>query len=165
MNIKENDLPGIGKKFEIETRNHEKMTIVVHDDGRREIYRFDDDDPDEILSNISLDDSEARQIAAIIGGMVYKPQTLESIEMAFNDLIIEWFKVEKGAKAVGKTLGEMDVRQNYSVTVIAIIKKNQEKFLNPGADSVLEENDTLVLSGERKHLKKLTRDFLSQKGE
>lgn len=72
MNIKESDLPGIGKKFEIEMRNHEKMTIVVHDDGRREIYRFDDEDPDEIVTNISLDDSEARQIAAILGGMVYK---------------------------------------------------------------------------------------------
>lgn len=57
MNIKENDLPGIGKKFEIETRNREKMTIVIHDDGRREIYRFDDEDPDEVLSTISLDDA------------------------------------------------------------------------------------------------------------
>ncbi|MGG1490187.1 cation:proton antiporter regulatory subunit [Bacillus licheniformis] len=163
MNIKESDLPGIGKKFEIEMRNHEKMTIVVHDDGRREIYRFDDEDPDEIVTNISLDDSEARQIAAILGGMVYKPQALESIEMAFNDLIIEWFKIENGANAVGKTLGEIDVRQNYGVTVIAIIKKNQEKFLNPGADSVLDENDTLVLSGERKNLKEMKQAFLSRK--
>ncbi|MCY8547803.1 cation:proton antiporter regulatory subunit, partial [Bacillus vallismortis] len=97
-------------------------------------------------------------------GMVYKPQTLESIEMAFSDLIIEWFKVEKGAKSIGRTLGELDIRQNCDVTVIAIIKHSQEKLLHPGADSVIEENDTLVLSGERKHLKKLIHDFLSGEG-
>ena len=55
------------------------MTIVIHDDGRPEIYRFDDDDPEEVLSTISLDDAESRQIAAIIGGMVYKPQALEPV--------------------------------------------------------------------------------------
>lgn len=85
-------------------------------------------------------------------------------KLLFSDLIIEWFKVEKGAKSIGRTLGELDVRQNYDVTVIAIIKHNQEKLLNPGADSIIEENDTLVLSGERKHLKKLIHDFLSGEG-
>ncbi|WP_283778513.1 TrkA C-terminal domain-containing protein, partial [Lysinibacillus sp. D4A1_S13] len=70
----------------------------------------------------------------------YKPQALTIIEMAFNDLIIEWFKVEKGAKAAGRKLGELDVRQNYDVTVIAIIKLNQKKLLNPGASSLLEAN-------------------------
>jgi TrkA domain protein len=164
MNIKESDLPGIGKKFEFLTKNQEKMTVIIHDDGRREIYRMDENDPDEIISCISLNDNEARQVAAILGGIVYKPQALESIEMAFNDLIIEWYKVEKLAKAVGRTLGELDVRQNFDVTVIAIIKKNQEKLLNPGADSIIEEGDTLVLSGERKSLKQLIHDFLVREG-
>lgn len=80
------------------------MTIIIHDDGRREIYRFNDRDPDELLSNISLDDSEARQIAAILGGMVYKPQALESIEMAFSDLIIESKKAPNRSGAHSESL-------------------------------------------------------------
>ncbi|AKO91083.1 MULTISPECIES: cation:proton antiporter regulatory subunit [Priestia] len=162
MGIKESDLPGIGRKFEILTKENEKLTIIVHDDGRREVYHFDEDDHDEILSSITLEDNEARQIAAILGGMVYKPQALESIEVAFDDLIIEWFKVEPGSKAVGRTLGELDVRQNYGVTVIAIIKKDKQKLTNPGADAVVESHDRLVLSGERKELKTLETSLLSK---
>ncbi|MCY8234141.1 cation:proton antiporter regulatory subunit [Priestia filamentosa] len=162
MGIKESDLPGIGRKFEILTKENEKLTIIVHDDGRREVYHFDEADHDEILSSITLEDNEARQIAAILGGMVYKPQALESIEVAFDDLIIEWFKVEPGSKAVGRTLGELDVRQNYGVTVIAIIKKDKQKLTNPGADAVVESHDRLVLSGERKELKTLETSLLSK---
>ena len=129
------------------------MTIVVHDDGRREIYRFDDEDPDEIVTNISLDDSEARQIAAILGGMVYKPQALESIEMAFNDLIIEWFKIEKEQMPSAK----LSVKSTSGKTTASLSSrslKESGKILESRADSVLDENDTLVLSGERKTSRK-----------
>ena len=59
---------------------------------------------DESISSISLRDSEARQIAAILGGMVYRPQALDTIEMAFEGLSIEWFKVENHAPVVQKQL-------------------------------------------------------------
>jgi TrkA domain protein len=161
MKVRESELPGIGQKVEIETRSDDKIAIVIHDDGRREIYHFNDDDREECTSTVTFDDKEARQISAILGGMVYKPKALESVEVAIDELIIEWFKVEKQADAVHKTIGDLGVRQNYGVTIIAIVKKNQEKILSPGPETVINEGDTLVISGERKELKKLIREKLA----
>lgn len=164
MNIRESELPGIGYKFEIITRNQEKLVIVIHDDGRREIYHFDSDDHDEAISNVTLNDSEARQIAGILGGMAYKPKALESVEFAFDDLIIEWYKVESGAPAINKTIGEIDIRNNFGVTVIAMKKRNTKNSHNPGPDTVIEAGDTLVISGERNQLKELINNLLSNRG-
>ncbi|WP_394231993.1 cation:proton antiporter regulatory subunit [Niallia oryzisoli] len=161
MNIRETELPGIGYKFEIITKNQDKMVIVIHDDGRREIYHFDSDDHDEAISSVTLSDTEARQMAGIIGGMAYKPKALETVDMAFDDLIIEWYKVEPNASAVNKTIGEIDIRNNFGVNVIAIKKKQSNKSHNPGSDTIIEAGDTLVLSGERNQLKELIKNLLS----
>ncbi|WP_232696261.1 cation:proton antiporter regulatory subunit [Brevibacillus daliensis] len=163
MNIRESELPGIGYKFEIITKNQDKMVIVIHDDGRREIYHFDSDDHDEVICNVTLNDMESRQIAGILGGMAYKPKALETVEIAFDDLIIEWYQVEPNAPVVNKTIGEIDIRNNFGVTVIAIKKKNTKKANNPGPDTVIEVGDTLVISGERNQLKVLIQDLLSSR--
>lgn len=162
MNIREIELPGIGKKFEIETRDKEKIVIIVHDDGRREIYHFDRDDYEEPISNFTLTDTESRQLAAIVGGMIYKPQALETIEVALHDLMIEWFKVEPGAKAVGKSIGEMQVRQVYDVSLIGVIRKSKQNLINPGPEIVIQEEDMVVVSGERKNLKRFVHEVLTK---
>jgi TrkA domain protein len=161
VNCRESELPGIGRKFEVITKTNDKIVIVIHDDGRREIYHFDADDHEESISSVTFNDSEARQVAAILGGMVYKPKALESIEIALDDLVIEWFKVEPGAPAVNKSILDIDIRNEYGVTVIAIMKKNQKKVLNPGPETLIEAGDTLVISGERKDLKALIKNLLS----
>ncbi|MFD0620019.1 MULTISPECIES: cation:proton antiporter regulatory subunit [Paenibacillus] len=153
--IRDCDLPGIGHKYVIETRSEDKLVIIVHDDGRREMYHFDHEDPDESISMITLDDDEARQIAGIVGGMAYKPKALESIEVALDELIIEWYKIEPHAVCVGKTIGEINVRHQSGATIIAMLGKENERVINPGPDSVLKAHATLVVAGERQQIMKL----------
>ncbi|MEL7564583.1 MAG: cation:proton antiporter regulatory subunit [Dehalobacterium sp.] len=154
FSIHETVLPGIGQKFQIKTRSGDKLVIVVHDDGRREIYHFDYDDPEESVSMITLDDHEARQVAAIMGGMIYKPKALETIEVALGDLIIEWYKVEPGQACIGKTIGELEVRKRIGATIIALISSDHSKVINPGPDDKIKEGTTVVIVGEKEQIKK-----------
>ncbi|MCP3738202.1 cation:proton antiporter regulatory subunit [Rossellomorea sp. BNER] len=154
MNIRESELPGIGYKYEIITKDNDKIAVVIHDDGRREIYHFDEDH-EECVANITFNDGEARKVAAILGGMVYQPKALESLEIALNDLVIEWYKIDQTTPCVTKSIGEIGIRQKFGVNVIAVLKKNGESDLNPGPDKILQVGDTIVISGVRKDIKNL----------
>ena len=164
MNLKETELPGIGKKFVVQTRSGEKLTIIIHDDGRREMFHFDEENPDDSISMVTLDDDEARYVSAIIGGVTYQPTALENIEVALGDLIIEWYRLEPNYKAIGKTIGELRIRQRSGATIIAVIEKNQKKHVNPGADLMLTADALVVVIGERLHQQQIRHILLNGSG-
>ncbi|MEK3786000.1 MULTISPECIES: cation:proton antiporter regulatory subunit [Paenibacillus] len=165
MDIRETILPGIGMKYQLDGASGDRIVVIIHDDGRRELYHFEYEDLEKSISMITLEDQEARHLAAIIGGMTYKPKQLESVEMAFNDLIIEWYKIEPQYASAGKSIGELNVRQNSGVSVIVVMEDQKTKHINPGPDTVLKANSTVLAVGERDQQKRFKQILISGAGD
>lgn len=145
--IRESKLPGVGHKFQIEAASGDRLTVVIHDDGRRELYHFSGQD--RVASVVTLQDGEARQIAGIIGGLTYVPKALPSAELVLDDLVLEWFEIPDGAFAIGKTIRELAVRTVTSASIVSIIREGRSNILNPEADTLLEPDTTLIVAGDR----------------
>lgn len=154
-NIRETDLPGIGHKFQMETNTGDKLVIVIHEDGKRQIFTFAPKDPEESILVATLDDEEARKLAAIIGGMAYTPKALQTLEVDLDNLVIDWYKVPADAKAAGKTIGELQMRQKTGASIIAIVDPERPTVLNPGPTEVIRPNATLIVTGTREHVRAL----------
>src|SRR5690606_18388413 len=151
--VRESDLIGIGKKYQIETEAGDNMVVVIHDDGKRELYRSDDD-ASEARCVMTLSDEESRQVAGIIGGLSYRPKALETIEFALDDLRIEWYKVGESNDGVNKSIGELGVRQRTGASIIAAIRE-EETLINPGPEYVIKPGTTLVVAGKKANIKLL----------
>ncbi|WP_136605113.1 cation:proton antiporter regulatory subunit [Paenibacillus dokdonensis] len=164
MNIRESILPGIGMKYQIDAASGDRIVIVIHDDGRRELYHFSHEDDEQSISMVTLEDQEARQLAALVGGMVYKPKQLESVEMAFDELTIEWYRIDPHYACIGKSIGELNIRQNSGASVIALMDKKNGKQVNPGSACILNAEATVVAVGERDQQKRFKQILMNGSG-
>jgi TrkA domain protein len=161
--IRETSLPGIGRKFQVQTATGDRVVIVIHDDGTREIYHFTRKDPDKVASVVTLADSEARQIAGIIGGLTYVPKSLPTAELVIDDLLLEWYTLEPGSVCIGKTIRDLQVRTATGASIVSIIEPDRSKRINPEADTVLNEGATLILAGDRRTIAALKRLLIEGK--
>ena len=148
--LTECDLPGIGRKYTFTAPSGERLAIVVHQTGMRELYIFPPG-AEEPCATIAFEDDEARQIGAIIGGSYYKPKVLEDLEVNLRGIAIEWFRIGAGAPARGKSIGELQIRKRTGVSIIDIIREGQS-LPNPGPDTVLLDGDTLVVAAKHGQL-------------
>src|SRR6058998_4394300 len=147
VDVEETRLPGIGSKFTLRLDAGGRLAIILHNDGKRELYFFRRADDEEPSAVIVLDDDEARQLGAVIGGAYERPQIVEDLEMALGELQIEWIPVPDDSPWIGRTLGECAFRAKTGVTVIAILRE-PEPVTGAQPSDTIERGDTLVTVGK-----------------
>jgi TrkA domain protein len=94
LEVKETDLPAIGKKFTIETETGETIVIVIRLDGERELYRFlkDKEEPESV---INFTEEESRTIGNLLAGAYFEPVHEKAVELVMKELSMEWVKIKK----------------------------------------------------------------------
>ena len=72
-------LPGVGMKYTSTPVHGGRLAMIMHTDGMRELYFFRRRDDDEPVGVLHLEDDEARQVAAALGGAYERPKIVEEL--------------------------------------------------------------------------------------
>lgn len=158
MDISETDLPGVGKRFEVPLGSGRTAIIVIHNNGRREVFYRDD--PDEDAQEVfSLTDQESRIFGTILEGAYFQPIRSDIPETILgDDVILEWYALTEDDAIVGRSIGEADVRSRYGVTVLAV-EREGNVHTNPDPTFTFQAGDTIVAIGSREDQRSLEADL------
>ncbi|TDI75537.1 MAG: TrkA family potassium uptake protein [Bacteroidetes bacterium] len=95
--------------------------------------------------------------------VILRPHIVRFMEDVFlddeMDLSMEEVHVEQDSSVAGKSLSESNLRQQFDVIVVGIIRKEtHETEFNPGADEVIQSGNVLIVLGKPNIIQKLRQD-------
>ncbi|HEX2295601.1 MAG TPA: cation:proton antiporter regulatory subunit [Actinomycetota bacterium] len=143
--IQEVKLPGVGVRYEFETAEGNRIGVVSHRTGLREIYASRGDDPDEFKRVLGLSPDDARTLAELLGA-TRVAQQLADLQQRIEGLVIDWLPVRSDSPYAGKTVGDTRMRSRTGVSVVAIVR-GEDAVPAPGPDVRVESGDYLVVVG------------------
>jgi TrkA domain protein len=143
--VSETELPGLGIRYELATREGRHLGVLVHRGGRREVFVYREDDPDACAATMRLDEDEAHTLSELLGGSRIT-EHLGALHQSVEGLAIDWIVVEDGAPWAGLTLREAAVHTVSGVAVVALLRAGQTTVA-PGPTDRLLAGDTVVAVG------------------
>lgn len=157
------DLPSIGKKFTLELDSGDKLVIVIHLSGEREVFKFKKDS-DEPVSVTSLTDEEAHQVGAILAGTYFQPIIEEERKLTMKNITMEWIKISPDSTLVNKKIEELDIRKVTGVSITTIIR-GETIISNPSSDEIIKPEDTLIIIGNNEQIKNFMSIFYTSEAK
>lgn len=143
--IEQTNLPGVGIRYEFETEAGQRLGVIHHRTGRRELFVCPPEDPDLPSVSVHLTDDEAHSLVDTLGGSQVV-ESLAHLQQHVEGLAIDWLTVESESKYADRTIGDARIRTRTGVSVVAIVR-GEDPFPAPGPDFHIEIGDTLVVVG------------------
>lgn len=156
MSVYETDLPGVGRRFDLELSSGAVASVVVHHDGRCELYRRTDEEDAERLLRLTGD--EANKLGSILEGAYFESVNVDDLSVPLGDAIIEWVELSENSPLAGTPLHETDIRERTGATIVAV-QRGEETTPNPAPSFEFAVGDLLVAIGTREE-QSMLREFV-----
>lgn len=143
--VYETKLPGVGVRHDFETDDGQRVGVIVHRTGRREIVVYDGADPDVCTPMLDLTASDTRTLGELLGAS----QVVEAVGAVQHDidgLAIEWIPLGDDAAAVGTTIEKGAYRTHTGSSIVAVVR-GELSVPAPAPDFTFEAGDTVVAVG------------------
>ena len=156
--VQETLLPGVGVRHEFTTAAGERLSVLTHRSGRREVAVYDRADPDSCHTVLHLSADDTRTLGELLGGSQVS-ETVTAVQQRLEGLTIDWLRVEPSSRFAGATIGDGRFRTETGTSIVAVVR-GESTIPAPGPEAVLEAGDVLVAVGTPDGLARL-RDLLA----
>jgi TrkA domain protein len=157
--VSETQLPGVGVRHEFTTAAGERVAVVTHRTGRREIAVYDRGDPDASRPVLHLSPDDARTFAELLGASPVS-EAVSAVQQQLEGLAIDWLTIRPNSRFAGTTIADGAFRTRTGVSVVAIVR-GSTTIPAPGPDQRLNAGDVAVAVGTASGLADL-RTLLSE---
>lgn len=151
--VTETVLPGVGVRFDFVTERGQRIGVLWHRTGRREIVVYHPDDPDASGQVIRLEEEDSRTLAELLGGSRVA-QELAKLQQSVEGLAIDWLPVPARTPFVGRTIGDTQARSRTGVSIVAVLR-DDTTIAAPGPEMQLGSDDTLLVVGTPRGIESL----------
>lgn len=151
--IEEARLPGVGVRYSFVSSRGQRLTVLHHRSGRREVFVEAPADPDASRQVLDLDERDSRILGELLGGSRVVPE-FERLQQTIGGLALDWLTVEGGSSAAGRSIGQLAVRRSTGVTIVSVLRGDAQ-IPNPGPELQLEAGDIAVVIGSPDNLRRV----------
>lgn len=155
--VSETRLPGVGVRHEFTTAGGERVAVLSHRSGRRELLLYDRSDPDVAMTVLHLDRDDTRTLAELLGATQVS-EALTSVQQQVEGLAIDWIPIPAGSKFAEATIADGAFRTRTGSSIVAVVR-GEATIAAPGPDHVFEAGDVAVAVGTPEGLAQL-RDLI-----
>lgn len=138
-------LPGVGVRYEFTTEDGQRLGVVHHRSGLRELLVYDQDDPDACRAVIRLGETDSRTLDEILGGSRVVEE-LHELQQRIHGLSTEWLPIVAQTPYAGKTIADTAARTRTGVSIVAVVR-GDATFPSPAPDFGLEAGDVIAVVG------------------
>ena len=151
--VSETPLPGVGVRHEFITAGGERVAVVTHRTGRREVAVYDRGDRDAGTTVLHLSPDDTRTLAELLGASPVS-ETVAAVQQQLEGLAIDWVTLPAGSPFVGATIGQGAFRSRTGASVVAVLR-GATTLPAPGPDHRFESGDVVVAVGTTEGLAQL----------
>ena len=149
----ETQLPGVGVRHEFAAVSGDRVAVLSHRGGRREILIYDRNDPDKCSTVLHLNRDETATLSELLGSAQVS-QSLTAVEQHIEGLAIDWVTIPDGSSMVSQTIASSGVRGRTGASIVALLR-GKTTIAAPGPDEKLAARDIAVVVGTPEGLAEL----------
>jgi K+:H+ antiporter subunit KhtT len=151
--VNEIPLPGVGVRYEFVTQKGDRVGVVHHRSGLRELVLFEREDPDTSHDLLRLEPEDSRTLAELLG-VSQVAKELAELERDVEGLAVDRLPLGAASPFDGRTIGDTGARTRTGVSIVAVLRGGSAHPA-PGPEFALRGGDVLVVVGTPRGIEEL----------